>query len=610
MGTRYGLLALVIAATTSSCSSATSGSSGGSASATGKPFPTSRTAGPPEFGTTRTSKAPPISGGTLAITDHGATAVVADPDRDRVYLVDLGRLTLIQTIPLDEGDEPGRVAVDGARRAHVALRRGGAIVTIDLASASILSRRDVCPAPRGIAYDPAADQVHVACATGELVSLPAAGGAPVRTLHPDLDLRDVVVAGTTLFVSRFRNAEVLAVAADGAVSARRTPPSTVAPYTTPNVAWRMIPRPSGGNPWVVHQRASGLIDNGTAGSGARPAYYSGDACSSSSATPPAVATAITDFGDRPRSIAIPSAVLPVDLAASPDGSKLAVVAAGNGHTDLADALFTFDASTIDTASPCIGEQPARHTSGQLISVAWKDDATVVAYAREPAALFVVPTDASRPTSRIVLSSLSVEDTGHAIFHSNTGASVACASCHAEGGDDAQVWTFTEQGRRRTPSLKGTIAGTAPYHWSGDLANVTALVHRVYEEGMSGPELAADQDQALQSWLFKIPRPPASSLVDVDAASRGKALFEGQGGCTGCHAGDHFTNNTTVDVGTGGAFQVPSLIGVSHRAPFLHTGCALTLADRFGPCGGGTAHGGASGFSPSQKGDLVAYLSTL
>src|SRR5262249_10149621 len=157
--------------------------------------------------------------------------------------------------------------------------------------------------------------------------------------------------------------------------------------------------------------------------------------------------------------------------------------------------------------------------------------------------------------------------------SNTGSSIACASCHAEGGDDGQVWTFTQQGRRRSPSLKGTLAGTAPYHWSGDLANVTALVHRVYADGMRGPELATDQDQALQSWLFAIPRPSPSSEVDLEAAARGKALFEGQGGCSGCHAGERFTNNTTVDVGTGGAFQVPSLVGVSHRAPFLHTGCA-------------------------------------
>ena len=30
-------------------------------------------------------------------------------------------------------------------------------------------------------------------------------------------------------------------------------------------------------------------------------------------------------------------------------------------------------------------------------------------------------------------------------------------------------------KRRTPSLRGTIAGTAPYHWPGDKADLDALV---------------------------------------------------------------------------------------------------------------------------------------
>lgn len=71
-----------------------------------------------------------------------------------------------------------------------------------------------------------------------------------------------------------------------------------------------------------------------------------------------------------------------------------------------------------------------------------------------------------------------------------------------------------------------------------------------------------------------------------------------------------TNNQTVDVGTGGRFQVPSLIGVGSRAPYLHDGCAPTLTDRFGACGGGDLHGVTSTLSPADVGDLVAYLKTL
>jgi hypothetical protein len=65
------------------------------------------------------------------------------------------------------------------------------------------------------------------------------------------------------------------------------------------------------------------------------------------------------------------------------------------------------------------------------------------------------------------------------------------------------------------------------------------------------------------------------------------------------------------VGTGGRVQVPSLVGVAFRGPFMHTGCANTLADRFDPrCGGGDAHGRTSQLNPGELRDLVSYLQTL
>jgi hypothetical protein len=64
------------------------------------------------------------------------------------------------------------------------------------------------------------------------------------------------------------------------------------------------------------------------------------------------------------------------------------------------------------------------------------------------------------------------------------------------------------------------------------------------------------------------------------------------------------------VGTGLKAQVPSLQGVGWRAPFLHTGCAPTLADRFGSCGGGDKHGHTSQLSAGDIADLTAFLETL
>jgi mono/diheme cytochrome c family protein len=574
-----------------------------------------------DFGTTRhLDKAPPpLSGGTLAmavVTKPSGTrrfAVVADPDRDAVYIVNVDSKA-VTTIPLQEGDEPGRVTTDGAGIAFVALRSGGAVLAIDVELGTILSRRAVCAAPRGVAFDASAKAIHVACSGGELVTLPAAGGDATRTLHLDLDLRDVVLGQQgQLFVSRFRSAEVLTVSSEGKVTTRFTPPDNVTPFMTPAIAWRMIPGANGASPIVLHQLASRLIDNHATG-GIVPPYYSGSGggCGGFGGTAPAVATAMTRLDTPTDSVGIPSVTLPVDMATGPDGYAYAVVAAAEGHTGFASSLVAFDTSALysTTTSRCVSAS-GRTLTGQITSVAFADNVTIVAFSREPAAVFVAPFDAAGAVVQIdIPNAVSREDTGHAIFHSDTGAGVACASCHAEGGDDGLVWSFAAQGRRRTPSLRGTLQGTAPYHWSGELSGVDALVQKVYQEGMAGPDLLGAQKDALGGWLFSIPSPRALAPNDAASIVRGRALFEGTAGCSTCHTGERFTNNATVDVGTGGAFQVPSLVGVAHRAPYLHAGCAQTLTDRFGSCGGGDKHGTTSTLSSAEVADLVAYLSTL
>jgi cytochrome c peroxidase len=98
-----------------------------------------------------------------------------------------------------------------------------------------------------------------------------------------------------------------------------------------------------------------------------------------------------------------------------------------------------------------------------------------------------------------------------------------------------------------------------------------------------------------------------------AVARGQTLFNDPSvGCATCHAGSLMTNNATVDVGTGQALQVPSLRGVSWRAPFMHNGCANTLGERFtnASCGGGDKHGVTSTLSSAQLGDLQTYLQSL
>jgi cytochrome c peroxidase len=117
---------------------------------------------------------------------------------------------------------------------------------------------------------------------------------------------------------------------------------------------------------------------------------------------------------------------------------------------------------------------------------------------------------------------------------------------------------------------------------------------------------------MADWIESLQPYPALRAHDDEAALRGQALFESEAvACSSCHSGALLTNNQTVDVGTGGPFQVPSLINVAYHQPYLHTGCAETLRDRFDPaCGGGDQHGRTSQLEPGQIEDLVAYLESL
>ncbi|HVR63487.1 MAG TPA: c-type cytochrome [Polyangia bacterium] len=237
-------------------------------------------------------------------------------------------------------------------------------------------------------------------------------------------------------------------------------------------------------------------------------------------------------------------------------------------------------------------------------------------AREPSTLQILTSQTLAP---LPLGTQSMADTGHAIFHANSGADLACASCHPEGGDDGRVWLFSPKPAlpaepRRTQNLRGGISVTAPFHWEGDLKDIDALMHEVFVSRMQGPELTAAELKSVRTWLDGVPLLPRRPVTDAAAVGRGRALFnETSVACATCHAGlgDTLTNNTTHDVGTGKPFQVPSLRGLHYRAPYMHDGCAATVADRFrSPCGGGDRHGVTSRLTSEQIVDMTAYLESL
>lgn len=561
----------------------------------------------------------PISGGTLLVTRDGTRAVVADPDRARVAIVDLESGDTTADVALAAGSEPGRVAEDGGGRVHVALRGAGSLVTLD-ASGAIIAERRVCSEPRGLAWESATDLVHVACTSGELVSLPAAGGDAIRTVVLDRDLRDVVVHGSQLVVTRFRTAELLTLDAQGAVASRVSPPGvqrlsgdapaddsgsgsgvTIAAQAT--VAWRTIAL-ADGRMVMAHQRNAGQMLRVTQGGYSTPCGRGPVESAITVANPDGTLVAVSPFI---------RGALPVDVAANDSVTQIAFVSAASGGVNLipATALAQPDDDPCGEATP----GTVRFIADQLgapTSVAFRGNDTLVVFYPEYPALVIHEVAAASPEPRIIeLPGGIGYDAGRAVFHRQTTAGIACASCHPEARDDGQVWTFDSLGPRRTQSLAGGILSRGPYHWAGDMADLPTLMTDVFSQRMAGGGLTNSERISLGPWLDRITAPQVTSHAPADAVERGRALFMSQElACTTCHSGPLYTNNTLVDVGTGQLFKVPSLLGLAVRAPYMHDGCAATLRDRFGTCGGGEAHGHTAHLSEQQVTDLIAFLDSL
>lgn len=564
------------------------------------------------------SLARPISGGTLLVTRDGSTAVASDPDRDGVWIVDLpGRR--VRSVALEPDDEPGRGAEGADGEVYVVLRGGGAVVTLDIEDAAVIERRPVCAAPRGIAFDEAADAIHVACLGGELVTMPAAGGEPLRELHLDADLRDVSVTGSGLAVSRFRSAELLVVDAGGEVVRRGAPDVFQAavqtgPFTdivdfSPDVAWRTVALPGGGLA-MVHQRGQDApIPLGT-GSEYAPIPVPGEEDGCATGIVHSTVTLFDAEGElhQGAGLVLSEATVPVDIAASPAGDTLAVVAAGSRTVT---ELWTKEYIGETSASACTGAiRSRRRLSDTPVAAAYGKDGALIVQVQSPPAL-VLLSEAGEETLRLPGETL--ETTGSSLFHAAAQGShgLACASCHPEAEDDGRTWLFSSFGARRTQYLRGGIADTAPFHWGGDLPDMARLVDEVLVRRMGADSPAPHEMALLQGWLDAQPGLPVSPARDPAAAERGKGLFESAAvGCTACHRGPQLTDNRSWDVGTGARFQTPRLVDLAHRGPWMHDGCAETLKDRFDPGCGGAEHGDVSGLSTGQIDDLVAYLETL
>ncbi len=539
---------------------------------------------------------PPILGGTLLVTRDGATALISDPDRDAIYVVDLRSHTLRTTLRLDPGSTPWRLVEGSDGRIHAILRGAGALLGIDLTDDRVVSVDPVCSTPRGVAAS--ADAVTLACASGEVWRFDSRS-REAEVVRSEPDLRDVFFdAQGQLRLTRMRSAEVLTLGTNGSLVDRVWPERRILDGESwvANTAWRTTPSGDGG--WLMlHQMSTTQqIDVTRRHAYERPTVD----------CPAVVLSTVTAFAadGGQRWSGMLDVGLAVDVALDRNSGRVAVANAGSCGAHCPQvAIVELSEFSSESQSHCQVPTPVQpgDASAQMVAVAFAPDGALLVQQRDPAVLFVIAGDATRI---IELSDASVEDTGHRTFHEVAPTGVSCASCHPEGGDDGLVWWLEDF--RHTPALDIGLAGTAPFHWVGDLDSFSSLVREVQEHRMGAAEQTPEQIAATERWMNSLGPVTARPVDDVTRA--GEALWRSYG-CASCHAGAATTSNTTVAIDTTAIpLQVPSLRGVSVHPPWFHDGRAHTLADAVREMVVRTVPGSAP--TPAEIAALVAYLETL
>jgi len=189
-------------------------------------------------------------------------------------------------------------------------------------------------------------------------------------------------------------------------------------------------------------------------------------------------------------------------------------------------------------------------------------------------------------------------------HRITADGRGCVSCHPDGRSDGITWS-TPDGRRRTLMLAGRLQGTAPYGWTRESATISDYVKETMHR-LGGSGLPAEDLDALVRYVEQLRAPSATAIADV---ARGRAIFESkQAGCSGCHAGERFTDHRPHALDGPIAVDTPSLLFLSHSAPYFHDGRYDTLGELLRDTDGVMGH--TKHLSPSERSALEAYLMSL
>jgi DNA-binding beta-propeller fold protein YncE len=264
-----------------------------------------------------------------------------------------------------------------------------------------------------------------------------------------------------------------------------------------------------------------------------------------------------------------------------------------------------------------------------------DGGTMFVAERLADSILVVDTKSLGVQGRIVLGDGGLNDPirrGERIF-TKAGytfqSQFSCRSCHPDGHVDGLSYDFDTTGigdnLLDNRSLMG-VAGTEPFKWNGKNPSL---------EVQCGPRFARvlmrtdpiPQKELLDLTTFIKSLPPQRAMTRsadgklTPSQERGKAVFfatttpDGreiphERRCSTCHRPPLYSVRLSFDVGTGGMFDTPHLLGVANTAPYLHDGRAQTLEELWTTFNTNDLHGVSSYMNKIQLNDLIDFLKTL
>lgn len=603
----------------------------------------------------------------IALSPAGDRLYVANPDSNSVSIVAVSAagLTLLEERPVCR--QPRTVSLDEtAKNLFVACQGEQAIAVVDLASGDT-TLIPVGSGPYGVLALASGGLLVTNQEAGTLTRI-AADRAAQQTIAVGNDPRAIAVSAdgkrayVTSYVSRGSTGGVTVVELEQMSTLSLDLVNDPGPDTAssgqgiPNQLSAIAIDPAGRRVWV-----GGLKSNTTVGqfrSGGTIAAHNwlrGIAAPIDIATNTEVMQRRIDTNDADSVSAI---------AFSPDGRYAYLAHQGAG------TLSIYDLSKATLFDPGAGTSvpfESRFDTGDApYGIAVSADGSmiyVVTYlGREVLSVDVKTPTAPRILRRVMVSSepLSPEvANGKRLFfrsrapiHSEANY-VACASCHADGGgNDGQVWDFTQggEGLRNTTDLRGRAGmGQGLVHWSANFDEIQDFENPIVnlfggtglaQDGappnppLGAPNAGRSQDlDDLAAYVTSLAYTPRSPERDRDsnlteAAQRGKAIFEEPSlRCTECHAPPQFTISALdrpllFDVGTLGpgagarlggpllGIDVPTLIGLWNSAPYYHDGSAPTLRDVFRGRAGTLEAQLTAQLTEPQLADLIIYLRSL